>query len=164
MSTGTPPNDEQAPAERAAVIALYQQLLDAWDGQRAADYAALFAPGGHVIGFDGSLMDGPDEIEATLAGIFAHHRTAPYVGKLRDVEFLAPDVALLRAIVGMVPPGQHDLNPSVNAIQTLIARRQGGRWRIVLFQNTPAAFHGRPELVEQMTDELREVLHERGGS
>jgi len=34
-----------------------------------------------------------------------------------------------------------------------------GEWRIKLFQNTPAQFHGRPELVEQMTDELRKEFH-----
>ncbi|MGZ4033139.1 MAG: SgcJ/EcaC family oxidoreductase, partial [Tumebacillaceae bacterium] len=31
-------------------------------------------------------------------------------------------------------------------------------WQIALFQNTPAQFHGRPELVEQMTAELRELI------
>jgi len=28
----------------------------------------------------------------------------------------------------------------------------------VLFQNTPAQFHGRPELVQQLTEELRQLL------
>jgi hypothetical protein len=28
-----------------------------------------------------------------------------------------------------------------------------------VYQNTPAAFHGRPELARQLTDELRQVLH-----
>ncbi|TMB75962.1 MAG: DUF4440 domain-containing protein, partial [Chloroflexi bacterium] len=27
-----------------------------------------------------------------------------------------------------------------------------------LFQNTPAQFHGRPELVQQLTEELRQLL------
>jgi hypothetical protein len=34
---------------------------------------------------------------------------------------------------------------------------QHGQWRIVLFQNTPAQFHGRPSLVEEMTRELQAV-------
>jgi hypothetical protein len=66
-------------------------------------------------------------------------------------------VSVLRAIVGMVPPGQADLNPAVNAHQTLVAAKRAGTWRIVLMQTTPAQFHGRPELVQQMTDELRQV-------
>jgi uncharacterized protein (TIGR02246 family) len=74
------------------------------------------------------------------------------------LRFLSPEVAILRAIVGMVPPAQPDLDPNLNALQTLITTMRNGHWRIVLFQNTPAQFHGRPELVQQMTDELRQLL------
>ncbi len=28
----------------------------------------------------------------------------------------------------------------------------------IMFQNTPAQFHGRPELVQQLTEELRQLL------
>jgi uncharacterized protein (TIGR02246 family) len=158
MSTPTIGTNAASPSEVNDIVALYQQLLRAWNERNARDFAALFAADGHVIGFDGSLMDGPTEIEATLSPIFAHHPTAAYVSKLRGVEQLAPDVVLLRALVGMLPPGGTDLNPAVNAIQTLVACQRDGAWHIALFQNTPAAFHGRPELVERMTQELREVL------
>jgi len=57
-----------------------------------------------------------------------------------------------------VPPGQTDLNPAVNAIQTLVTVRQDGQWRITLLQNTPAQFHGRPDLAQQLTDGLRRLL------
>lgn len=39
----------------------------------------------------------------------------------------------------------------------MIAARDDDEWRIVLFQNTPAQFHGRPDLVTQLTAELREM-------
>ena len=71
---------------------------------------------------------------------------------------LAGDVAILRAVVGMIPPGQADINPAVNALQTVVATKSAGQWRIVLFQNTPAQFHGRPELTHQLNEELRAVL------
>jgi len=32
--------------------------------------------------------------------------------------------------------------------------------RIALLHNTPAAFHGRPHMVEQLTDELTEVVRQ----
>lgn len=142
----------------AAIITLYQQLLDAWNRRNAGNYAALFDEEAHIIGFDGSLMHGPVEIETTIGQIFADHPTAAYVGKVRGVRFLSPEIAILRAVVGMTPPGQSDLNPAANAIQTLVAVRQDGRWRITLFQNTPAQFHGRPELSQALTDELRQLL------
>jgi len=90
--------------------------------------------------------------------MFADHPTAIYVGKVRGVRFLTPQVAILRAVAGMVPRGQPDLNPAVNAIQTLVAARHDGQWQIELFQNTPAQFHGRPELAQQLTEELRQLL------
>jgi hypothetical protein len=62
----------------------------------------------------------------------------------------------------MVPPGRSDINPAVNAIQLLVASHRDGRWQIELFQNTPAAFHGRPELSAALTEELRSVLCECG--
>jgi uncharacterized protein (TIGR02246 family) len=74
------------------------------------------------------------------------------------VRFLTPEVAVLRAVSGLVPPGQPDLNPAANAVQALIAVRQEDQWRIALYQNTPAQFHGRPELAQQLTDELRKLL------
>lgn len=44
---------------------------------------------------------------------------------------------------------------ALNAHQTVVAISQGGHWRITLFQDTPAQFPGRPELVQQFTQELR---------
>jgi uncharacterized protein (TIGR02246 family) len=156
----SPPFCQQdAPSsDETLVRTLYRQLLDGWNKRSAAAFAAPFAENGEVIGFDGSQMTGRAEIAATLRQIFADHVTAPYVSKVRSVRLLSPDVAILRAIVGMVPPGQSDLNPAVNAHQTLVAIKRDGTWRIELLQNTPAQFHGRPELVQHMTEELRQVL------
>jgi uncharacterized protein (TIGR02246 family) len=80
------------------------------------------------------------------------------VGKVRRVRFLSPDTALLRAVSGIVPAGQEALQRELNAVQSLVAARHDGGWAIVLYQNTPAQFYGRPELVEQLTEELRQLL------
>lgn len=146
------------PPDPAAVTALYRSLLDSWNRRAAGDFAALFEPEGTLIGFDGSPMSGRVEIGQELARIFADHVTAAYVGKVREVRFLTPEVALLRAVAGMVPPGQKELNPAVNTLQALVAVKRAGEWRIAHYHNTPAQFHGRPELAEALTAELRELL------
>ena len=158
MTNAPSPASSVHAQDSAAVESLYRALLNAWNVRDAGAFAALFDAEGHVVGFDGSEMHGPAEIASTLGRIFADHPTAAYVAKVREVCFPAPHVAILRAVAGMVPPGQTDLNPAVNAIQTLVATRAAGEWRIILFQNTPAQFHGRPELSEALTDELRRVL------
>jgi uncharacterized protein (TIGR02246 family) len=151
-SHNTPSSDE------AQIRALYQQLLDGWNRRNAHDFPALVAEDGNLVGFDGSQMNGRVEIESEIGRIFADHETAAYLGKVREVRFLTPDVAILRAVVGMVPPGQTDINPTVNAVQSLVAANRDGQWRIALFQNTPAQFHGRPDLAQQLTEELRQLL------
>ena len=136
---------------------LYRQLLEGWNNQDAHAFAATFAEDGNCVGYDGSLMNGLAEIEMTLSGIFANHKTAAYIAKVREIRFLSPQVAILRAVVGMIPPGKTELNPERNAIQSLVANFADNQWRIALFQNTPARFDGRPELSEALTQELRQL-------
>src|SRR4051812_42731863 len=116
------------------VIAVYHQLLQNWNARNAAGMAALVAANGDMVGFDGSQMKGPAEIEASLKPIFAGHPTAAYISKVREVRLLAENVAMLRAVVGMVPPGKNDINPAVNAIQILVVSKQAGEWKIESFQ------------------------------
>lgn len=155
--TSSQPNTSETSVDEP-IVALYRTLLDSWNRRDASAFAALFDGEGQSIGYDGSPMSGRDEIAATLGQIFADHVTARYVARVREVRFLASDVALLRAVVGMVPPGQSDINPAINAMQTMVAVSHGGEWRIALLQNTPAQFHGRPEMAEALTQELRALL------
>jgi uncharacterized protein (TIGR02246 family) len=145
-------------SEESGIRSLYQRLLEGWNQRDAAAYGTLFEADANVIGFDGSSMNGRVEIESTLRHIFTDHVTATYVAIVREVRFLTPEIAVLRAVVGMIPPGETDVNPAVNALQTLVARQCEGQWRIALFQNTPAQFHGRPEETVALTEELRRIL------
>jgi len=128
---------QEVPAALVGEIeALYRQLLETWNQRNAREFAALFEEDANLIGFDGSPIDGRANIERLLGEIFRSHQTASYVGKVREVRFLTPDVALLRAVAGMIPPGGSDLNPAVNSVQALVAANRDGQWRISLYQNT----------------------------
>jgi uncharacterized protein (TIGR02246 family) len=139
-------------------LRLYEQLLRAWNDQDADAFGAVFADDGSSVGFDGSTMNGRQEIVETIRAIFMNHRTATYVAKVREVREIGADVLLLRAVVGMTPPGSAELNPAVNSIQSVVMTGKGTGLRVALLHNTPAAFHGRPELAEELTRELTEVL------
>lgn len=110
------------------------------------------------IGFDGSKVIGKKEILLHLEPIFEQHPTARFITKVKEIRLLGTEVAIIHAIAGMIPPGKTDIEPKVNAIQTLVAVKKDGFWRVELFQNTPAQFHGRPELVVEMTNELQHLL------
>jgi uncharacterized protein (TIGR02246 family) len=94
---------------------LYQQLLDGWNKRDANAMAELFTQDGEMIGFDGSQSIGNAEIFTHLEPILENHPTASFVSKVREVLALSHEVAMLRSIAGMVPPGKTDINhPSHN--------------------------------------------------
>jgi uncharacterized protein (TIGR02246 family) len=137
------------------VRALYDALITAWNDHDATAMAAHFAEDGVVIGFDGSVSSGKQTISSEMANIFADHETGRYAVKVKSVRDLGQHAMILQAIAGLVPPGQTAIRPDTNSHQTIVAEDRDGEWRIVLFQNTPAQFHGRRDLVEDMTRELQ---------
>lgn len=145
-------------AAEAEVRELYRKLLEAWDKRNARDYAMLFAPDAILVGFDGTQVFGQADIGAHISEVFSHHQTARYVSIVRGVRAMTGDVVALSAVAGMVPPNKTDINPEVNAVQTMVAARRGNDWHVALFQNTPAAFHGRPDDAKSLTEELRDAL------
>ncbi len=155
----TTPSTQSANAEAQA---LHTRLLAAWNRRDAGALAALFTDDGSMVGFDGSQADGKAAIEQQLAPIFANHPTASFVAITREIRSLADGAQLLRAVAGMVKPGETKVNPATNAIQSLVAVRAKAGWRVALFQNTPAAFHGRPNDAEQLTTELQSAFETNG--
>lgn len=138
------------------ITTLYFDWIISWNIQDASKMAALLTENCNMVGFDGSQMNGREQIYKEISNIFTHHKTPRFIGLVKEVRFLHERVALLRSNVGMIPRGQSALNPALNAVQTMIAKKDNGRWSIDVFQNTPAAFHGRPELSEGFSAELKE--------
>jgi uncharacterized protein (TIGR02246 family) len=153
--TNPSPGSSAADAE---VREVYRKLLEAWDKRNARDYAMLFAPDAILVGFDGTHVFGQADIGAHISEVFSHHQTARYVSIVRGVRAVTGEVMALSAVAGMVPPNKTDINSEVNVVQTMVAARRGSAWQIALFQNTPAAFHGRPNDAKALTEELRSAL------
>jgi len=148
---------EQKSSHENAVRWLYQQFLEWWNERNAAMMVALCRSNANLIGFDGSQMNGRAEINSELRDIFSRHQTGTYVWKINEVRMLTSAVAILRAVAGMIPAGKSEIEPKINAVQTMVAVKSLGTWSIELFQNTPAAFDDAPELREKFTKELRNV-------
>ena len=134
--------------------ATYLAAIDGWNRRDANAMAACFSADATMIGFDGSLARGAEEVLTHLTPIFADHPTPAYVVIVEETREVAPGVVMVRAEVGMVPAGQEFIAQAVNAIQTCLLRQIDGKWAIALLQSTPAAFHGQPHLVAEMTARL----------
>jgi uncharacterized protein (TIGR02246 family) len=145
-----------------AVEDLYRRLLRAWNDRDARGWATLFTEDGTIVGFDGSPVDTRAEIEAHLRQIFDDHQPAAYVAKVREVRPLGDDVTLLRSVAAMVPPGSSEVEPALNTVQSLVAVRLRTGWKVAHFQSTPAAFDGRPEALDALTEELQAEVGSAG--
>jgi uncharacterized protein (TIGR02246 family) len=139
---------------------LYQQLMDGWNRGSGKDFATPFADNGDLVGFDGTRLKGRQEIDSFHQQLFdTYVKGSRLVGRIRSVGFLTSDVAIMHAVSGTILPGQTDIEPERNSIQTLVAMKDsGGKWRLVAFQNTRAQYFGRPEQSQALTEELRGLL------
>ena len=142
----------------AQIRALYVAFIDGWNQRSGAAVSSGFADDGDMIGFDGSHTAGRLSIAAEFRKIFGSHPTPLYVALIQSVRSMADGVAVLHAHAGMIPPGGSDLDPDLLAVHTMTAVQDGGRWRIGLFQATPAGWHQRPEAREALLGELRGLL------
>ncbi len=133
---------------------LYRQLIEAWNSRDAEAFAALFILDGEAVDSDGTQHTGRGAIVEQVRAIFATHDTPPFVTKIVGVTTVTTDVAIVRAIAGMVPRGTTELDPQLHSIQRLTAVFRGGDWRIALLQSTPARLED-PDDLTRLTTELQ---------
>ena len=162
----TMPTREEAAAndsaDEAAVRALYQQLMDGWNQGSGEAFAAVFTEDGDLVAFDGTHFKGRQEIAPFHQQLFDKWlKGSRLVGEVKDVRFLSPDVALMHAVGGTVMRGKSEPVPERDSIQTLVATRQEGEWRLAAFQNTrlhPMDSSAGPFLVWTLSDLLWKVF------
>jgi uncharacterized protein (TIGR02246 family) len=163
-------------ADEAAVRALYQQLMDGWNQGSGDAFASVFTEDGDLVGFDGTHFKGRQEIAPFHQQLFDKWlKGSRLVGEVKDVRLLHPDIALMHAVGGTVLRGKSEPVPERDSIQTLVATRQDGEWRLAAFQNTrlhPMDSSAGPFLVWTLSDLLWKVFrlikqrigrHRRGG-
>jgi uncharacterized protein (TIGR02246 family) len=149
-------------ASEKSIRALYLSWVEAWNARNAESMRSIISSEINMIGFDGSQMNGRDDVITQITDIFKSFPTGEFTVVIEQVRFIDENNAVLRALAGIIPRGYKDINPSVNALQTMTAHQVNGQWLIEIFQNTPAAFHGRPELQQEVTRKLREGLNSSG--
>jgi uncharacterized protein (TIGR02246 family) len=109
--TTTNPTDEEA------VRALYQELMDGWNRGSGDTFAAVFTEDGDLIAFDGTHFKGRKEIAPFHQELFDKWlKGTRLVGKVNDVRFLSPDVALMHAVGSTVMRGKNEPSPERDSI------------------------------------------------
>ena len=148
-------------ADEAAVRGLYQELMDGWNRGSGAAFAAPFAEDGDLVAYDGTHFKGRDEISSFHQQLFDRWmKGTRLVGEVKGVRFLGPDMAVMHVVGGTVMRGKSEPSPERDSIQTLVATRQSGEWRLAAFQNTRLRImrNGTTFLVSTFSDLLWKVF------
>jgi uncharacterized protein (TIGR02246 family) len=155
-----PPTSKLSADDEATIRSLYFQMIDGWNKGSGDAFAAPFAEDGDLVGFDGTHLKGRQEIASfhqRLLDTFV--KGSRLVGKIRNIRFLTPDVAIMHGVGGTTMAGQSDIDPERNSIHTLVVMKgSDDKWRIAAFQNTRAQYIGRPDMSQALTEELRKEL------
>jgi uncharacterized protein (TIGR02246 family) len=121
-----------------------------------------FAEDGDLIGFDGTHFKGRQEIAPFHQRLFETYlKGTRLVGEVTSVRFLSPDVAVMHALGGTVMRGKSQPAPERDSIQTLIAIKRGGQWRLAAFHNTrvrPMGRNARGTIIWLFSDWLWKVF------
>ena len=148
--------------DEAAIHALYQRTMDGWNEGSGVAVASAWAEDGHLIGFDGTLFTSREVIARFHDPLLQTHlQGTKLVGAVTNVEFPAPDIAVLHARGGTVMAGSSKPAPERDSIQTLVAVRRASEWQLRAFQNTrvrPIGRTGAGTLIWLFTDWLWKVL------
>lgn len=130
-------------ADEAALRQIVKQLEDGWNAHDAKAFSAPFATDADYVVVNGMYIKGREEIEKGHAGIFSTvYKESHNVGTVKSVRWLRPDVAVVHVewnleftIGGETKKG--------HAMNTIIMAKDGGKWSIAAFHNTPIQPQGR---------------------
>jgi uncharacterized protein (TIGR02246 family) len=130
-------------ADEAALRQIVQQIEDAWNAHDGKAFAAPFATDADYVVVNGMKLKGREAIEKGHTGIFTTiYKDSHNVATIQGVRFLRPDVAVVHVewnlefrMGGKTEKG--------HAINTMVMTKEGGKWSIAAFQNTPIQAQGR---------------------
>ena len=148
-------------ADEEAVRGLYGELMDGWNRGSGEAFAAVFTEDGDLVAFDGTHFEGRAEIAPFHQVLFDKWLNGTrLVGRVKDVRFLSPDVALMHAVGSTIMRGKTVPSPERVSIQTFVAVRRDGQWRLAAFQNTRLRVmrNGITFLVSAFSDLLWKIL------
>jgi len=125
--------------DKDAIAAVVQQIIGAWNRHDMDAFAEPFAEDADFVNVRGVRWIGRHAIrEAHAASHSTIFRNSQLNLRESSVRFLRPDVAVARSVT--VVSGQTgssgELLPSRSAMLTLVMVNDGGRWMIVIAQNT----------------------------
>lgn len=143
QTTAAKPEAKDTAQDEAAIRAVVQRVQDAWNAHDGKAFAAPFAGDADYVVVNGMYVKGRDAIEGGHTQIFTTiYKESRNAATVRGVRFLRPDVAVAHVEWNLeIRPG----GEKARAMNTMVMTKDGGKWSIAAFHNTPVGpQHGPP--------------------
>ena len=124
--------------DSAAVRDVLHSASAAWADGDADAFAALYLDDATVV-MPGVLHRGRAAVRSFMADAFAGRlKGSRGVDDVQDVRILGDDTAIVVGRGGIVLADEQSVPAERERFATWVLARQGGRWRIAAYANTPA--------------------------
>jgi uncharacterized protein (TIGR02246 family) len=139
--TSTAQAQQTSSGDEAAIRQVVQQVQDGWNAHDGKAFASPFASDADYVVVNGMKIKGKDAIEKGHTAIFSSiYKDSHNVATVRGIRFLRPDVAVVHIEWNLeVSKG----GEKAQAINTMVMTKEGGKWSIAAFHNTPIRTDGR---------------------
>jgi uncharacterized protein (TIGR02246 family) len=123
--------DEKSENEESSIRALYERMMDGWNNGSAELFASPFEEDADLVAFDGTRFRNRDEIVASHQPLFdGWLKGTRLTGEVRDIRFLSPEIAIMHAVGGTIMRNRSEPAPARDSVQTLVAVKRDGEWRM----------------------------------
>lgn len=132
-----------ASADEDAIRQVVQQVQEGWNAHDGKAFAAPFAADADYVVVNGMSLKGREAIEKGHTGIFSSiYKDSRNAATVKSVRFLRPDVAVA-LVEWNLEYREGGETKKGHAMNTMVMTKEGGKWSIAAFQNTPILPMGR---------------------
>jgi len=116
--------------DEEAVRAIHRRMIDAWNADDAAGFAAPFTDEADFVAFEGTHLKGRREIASFHRQIFdTVVKGTRLEGEVKFVRFLSAAVAVMHSAVRVILQGRTEASPSRDSMQLTVVAKRDGEWR-----------------------------------
>jgi len=134
---------QNSSTDEAAIRQVVQQVQNGWNAHDGKAFAAPFAPDADYVVVNGTKVKGREAIEKGHTAIFSTiYKGSHNVGTVKSIRFLRPDVAIVHVEWNLEFRAGGEMRKG-HAMNTMVMTKDGGKWNIAAFQNTPIQEQGR---------------------
>jgi uncharacterized protein (TIGR02246 family) len=138
VSTAQTPKASQN-TDEAAIRQVVKQVEDGWNAHDGKAFAAPFAADADYVVVNGMYIKGREAIEKGHVSIFTTiYKDSHNTAIIKSIRFLRPDVAVVHVEWNLEFKAGGEAQKG-HAMNTMVMTKDGDKWNISVFQNTPIA-------------------------